>query len=98
MPEDTSRTPGTGAQPLDREQEVHEGGHGTSVAAWTATIGVSVGAFIVCLAMIFMWVPVIVVGSVVIVLAALSGPVLARAGYGEKSHDREATGGPRSVS
>ncbi|WP_380168254.1 HGxxPAAW family protein [Jannaschia sp. R86511] len=96
MPQDPTPAPGprpgTGAEP----QEVH-GGHGTSVAAWTATIGVSVGAFLVCLAMIFMWVPVIVVGSVVIVLAAVSGPVLVRAGYGEHVPNREFTGGPRAV-
>ncbi|MGJ7442668.1 HGxxPAAW family protein [Aquipuribacter sp. MA13-6] len=98
MPEDTTRTSGSSAQPHAEAPEVHPVGHGTSVAAWTSTIGVSIGAFIVCLALIFMWVPVIVVGAVIIVLAGLSAPVLARAGYGEKSHDREATGGPRSVS
>lgn len=85
--------PGTGSDP----QEVHGGGHGTSAAAWISTLGVSFGALVVCVALIFMWVPVIIVGAVVIVLAALSAPVLVRAGYGEQAHNREVTGGPRAV-
>lgn len=77
-------------------QVVH-GGHGTSVAAWVATGGVSLGALVVAISMIFWSLPWIVVGAVVIVLAALAGPVLARAGYGEKTPNREFTGGPRAV-
>ncbi len=98
MPQDPTPAPGT--QPStgseEHEQEAH-GGHGTSIAAWTATFLVVIGSFVVALGMIFMWVPVIVVGAVVIVLGALAGPVLTRAGYGERSVNREYTGGPRSV-
>jgi len=93
-------TPAPGTQPStgseQHEQEAH-GGHGTSLAAWTATIGVTIGSFVVALAMIFLWVPVIVIGAVIIVASALSWPVLVRAGYGESSPNREYTGGARAV-
>jgi hypothetical protein len=98
MARDDAPTPGprpdTGAP---HEGQVAHGGHGTSVAAWTATGGVMLGAAIVSVAMIFMWVPVILVGAAVIVLSALAGPVLVRAGYGEKVPNREYTGGPRAI-
>lgn len=89
--------PTPGPQTPD-QPEIDHGGHGTSPAAWAATIGVIVGTFITSVAMIFASVTFIVVGAVVIVLGALAWPVLARAGFGERSHDREVTGGPRSVS
>lgn len=73
------------------------GGHGTSVAAWVSTLGVTFGALVVAVAMIFVWVPVIIVGVVVIVLAALAGPVLARAGYGAHGPAEEYTGKTRAV-
>lgn len=98
MPQDT---PAPGPQPdtgADHDGQVpHGGGHGTSVAAWTATLGVTFGSLVVAVAMIFQWVPVIVVGAVIIVLAALSAPVLSRAGYGEKGGNREFTGEQRAV-
>lgn len=98
MPED-ARTPAPGPQPRtdDHDGEGGHGGHGTSVAAWTATLGVTFGALVVCVAMIFVVVWLIVAGAAVIVVAALSGPVLARAGYGAKPGVREFTGQPRSV-
>ncbi|MFC5382423.1 HGxxPAAW family protein [Aquipuribacter nitratireducens] len=77
--------------------EGHEYGHGTSVAAWTATGGVMLGSLVVALAMIFYSPVFIVIGAVVAVLAALAGPVLSRAGLGEHSPNREFTGGPRAV-
>lgn len=86
--------PDTGAE---HDGQVAHGGHGTSVAAWTATGGVTLGAFVVCLFMIFYSLPMIIVGAGIIVLAALAGPVLARAGYGESNPNREYTGGPRAV-
>lgn len=100
MPEDAS-TPAPGPQPgtdAPHAGEVAHGGHGTSVAAWVATLGVTFGALVVCVAMIFVVVWLIVVGAAVMVVAALSGPVLARAGYGAKSPVREFTGQARSVS
>ncbi len=98
MPQDPSSAPGTqpGTGSEEHEQEVH-GGHGTSVAAWSATFGVTLGSFVVALGMIFMWVPVIVVGAVIIVAGALSWPVLNRAGYGAGSPNQEFTGGSRAV-
>ena len=99
MPED-ARTPAPGPQPrtdVPRDGEGGHGGHGTSVAAWTATLGVTFGALVVCVAMIFVVVWLIVVGAAIIVVAAVSGPVLARAGYGAKSGVRELTGQQRSV-
>jgi hypothetical protein len=41
---------------------VAHGGHGTSPVAWIATLGVTFGALVVCVAMIFQWMTVIVVG------------------------------------
>ena len=99
MPADAP-TPAPGPQPdtdASHDGQVAHGGHGTSTAAWVSTLGVTFGALVVCVAMIFQWVPVIVVGAVIIVLAALSGPVLHRAGFGEKAAVREYTGESRSV-
>lgn len=95
-------TPTPGPQPetdagAGHDGQVAHGGHGTSTAAWAVTGGVCLGALVVSVAMIFMWVPVIVLGAVIIVLAAISGPVLARAGYGATPANREFTGGPRAV-
>ena len=98
MPEDP--TPAPGPQPstdASHDGQVAHGGHGTSRAAWTSTLGVTFGALVVCIAMIFMVVWLIVVGVVIIVLAALSAPVLARAGRGEESGTREFTGEKRAV-
>lgn len=103
MPDTTPDSPGTpGPQPdthagADGDGQVLHGGHGTSVAAWTATGGVSLGALVVCIAMIFWSLPVIIVGAAIIVLSALAGPVLVRAGYGAHTANREYTGGPRAV-
>ncbi|WP_336924054.1 DUF6704 family protein [Aquipuribacter sp. SD81] len=72
-------------------------GHGTSVAAWTATGGIMLGGLLVAIFMIFWSLVGIVVGAVVMVLSALAGPVLARAGYGASGSEREYTGGPRAV-
>lgn len=77
-------------------QALH-GGHGTSMAAWVVTGGVLLGTLLICIAMIFVWVPVIIIGVVVIVASAVAGPVLVRAGYGENVPNREYTGGPRAV-
>lgn len=94
-------TPAPGTQPStgsdDHEQDAHGGGHGTSVAAWTATLGVTFGSFVVALGMIFVWIPVIVVGAVIIVVAAVSAPVLNRAGFGANAGNREYTGEQRAV-
>jgi multisubunit Na+/H+ antiporter MnhG subunit len=86
--------PDTGAA---HDGEVVHGGHGTSIAAWTATIGIMVGSLVVAIFMIFWSVPMIIVGAAIILLSALAGPVLVRAGYGEKVPNREYTGGPRAV-
>ena len=99
MPED-ARTPAPGPQPrtdAPHGDEGAQGGHGKSVAAWTATLGVTFGALVVCVAMIFVVVWMIVVGAAIMVLAALSGPVLSRAGYGARSPVREFTGQARAV-
>lgn len=83
---------------LEAEQhgEGH-GGHGTSIAAWVACGGVILGSFVTALAMILGSVTFSVLGGAVIVVAALCAPVLSRLGYGEKSDNREITGGPRGV-
>jgi len=99
MPADAP-TPAPGPQPgTDAAPDVQDGdgGHGTSAAAWISTLGVTFGAFVVCVAMIFMVVWLIVVGAVVVVVAALSWPVLTRAGLGERSAVREFTGETRAV-
>lgn len=79
------------------EPQAEHGGHGTSVAAWVACLGVIVGATVVAFGLIFGSTTVAVVGAVLIVGMALMGPVLSRAGLGEKSANREASGGPRAV-
>ncbi len=99
MPADAP-TPAPGPEPstqADHDGQVVHGGHGTSTAAWVSTLGVTFGALVVAVAMIFQWVPVIVVGAVVIVVAALSAPVLVRAGLGDRSATREYTGETRAV-
>ena len=99
MPQDTP-TPGPQQSTEAGEHEdgqVAHGGHGTSTAAWVATGGVCLGAFIVCISLIFVWEAFIVVGAVVVVLGALAGPVLTRAGYGAETGNREFTGGQRAV-
>lgn len=98
-PQDTP-TPAPGPEPstgADHDGQVAHGGHGTSTAAWISTLGVTFGALVVCVAMIFQWVPVIVVGAVIIVVFALSAPVLIRAGFGEDSGTTEYTGEKRAV-
>ncbi len=97
MPETTPAPDPRPDTDAPHDTQVAHGGHGTSVAAWTATLGVTLGALVVSVAMIFQWMPVIVVGAVIIVLAALSGPVLTRAGYGDSSGAREFTGQKRAV-
>lgn len=79
------------------EPTAEHGGHGTSVAAWVACLGVIAGATVVAFGIIFASVTVSVIGAVLIVVMALMGPVLSRAGFGEKSTNREASGGPRAV-
>lgn len=99
MPADAP-TPAPGPEPdtqADHDGQVAHGGHGTSTVAWVSTLGVTFGAFVVCLAMIFQWIPVIIVGAVIIVLAAVSAPVLTRAGFGEGSGTKEFTGSKRAV-
>ena len=99
MPED-ARPPAPGPQPHTDAPHDGEGGHGLhgrSVAAWTASLGVTFGALVVCVAMIFVVVWLIVVGAAIIVVAALSGPVLARAGYGVRFPVREYTGRARAI-
>lgn len=99
MPADAP-TPAPGPQPgteASHDGQVAHGGHGTSAAAWTATLGVTFGAFLVSVAMIFQIMWLIVVGVVVIVLAAVSGPVLARAGFGAEAGTKEFTGEKRAV-
>lgn len=98
MPDDA--TPAPGPQPstdTDHDAAGSHGGHGTSVAAWTASLGVTFGALLVCVAMIFVLYWLIAVGVAVIVVAAVSGPVLARAGYGATRGAREYTGQARAV-
>lgn len=97
MPTDA---PTPGPQPdsgAGNHGQVAHGGHGTSVAAWTATGGVTLGALVVSISMIFWSLTFIVIGAVIIVLAALAGPVLARAGYGAKGDNEEYTGQQRAV-
>lgn len=99
MPTDAP-TPAPGPEPgteAGHSGQVAHGGHGTSAVAWISTLGVTFGAFVVCVAMIFQWTSVIVVGAVIIVLAALSAPVLTRAGFGEGSGTKEFTGSKRAV-
>ena len=99
MPAD-ARTPAPGPQPgteSSPDQQVQSSGHGTSPGAWVSTLGVTFGALLVCIALIFMLGWLIVVGAVVVVVAALSWPVLTRAGLGERSAVREFTGETRAV-
>lgn len=99
MPAD-GRTPAPGPQPdtqADHDGQVAHGGHGTSTAAWVSTLGVTFGALVVSVAMIFQVMWLIIVGVVVIVVAALSAPVLTRAGFGADSGTKEFTGEKRAV-
>lgn len=70
---------------------MHES-HGNSVAAWTGTIVILIGATLVCLGIMFanslFWIP----GIVGIVAGVVAWVVLERNGYGEKPHDHEANG------
>lgn len=79
------------------EPQAEHGGHGTSLAAWVACGGVILGALVVSLALIFGSTALAVAGGALIVVMALMWPVLSRAGYGEKSANREVSGGPRAV-
>ncbi len=69
--------------------------HGNSVAAWTAVAIVLGGFTIMAAAVLFASVLLFVIGVVVAILGAISGKVLAMAGYGVHE-DRSAETGPRS--
>src|SRR3954454_12958177 len=64
---------------------------GRSVAAWTAVAIILVGCVVMSLAVVFPSVLWFVVGAVVVVAGAITGKVLAMAGYGAKASTQEAT-------
>ena len=75
---------------VEHSGEEHDS-EGHSVAAWTAVGIILVGALVMSLAVVFpsaLW---FVVGAVVIVVGAITGKVLAMAGYGGKKSTYEAT-------
>ena len=63
--------------------------HGHSVAAWTSVGIILLGATVMSVAIVFANVPFAIVGGGIVVLGMVAGKVLAMAGYGAKSHDRE---------
>ena len=81
--------PSSGVQRGDETHEEH-GGHGHSVAAWTAVGIILVGTVIMSLAVVFPSVLWFVVGSIVVVVGAIAGKVLAMAGYGDKASTYQA--------
>jgi len=72
----------------DPMEEEHED-HGHSVAAWTAVGIMLLGAAITSVGFVIPSVLVAVIGGVIIVAGAITGKVLAMAGYGAKPHDSE---------
>lgn len=61
-------------------------GHGHSVAAWTAVAIMIVGFGIGSLGMIFSSMLGIIIGTVIVLLGAISWKVLGSMGYGPKGH------------
>lgn len=74
--------------------EEGEGGHGHSVAAWTAVTIILVATLIMALAVVFPSVFWFVVGAVLVVVGAVVGKVLAMAGYGQKASTYQAARRP----
>ncbi len=75
---------------VEHSGEEHDS-EGHSVAAWTAVGIILLGSLVMSLAVVFpsaLW---FVVGAVVVVLGAITGKVLAMAGYGGKKSTYEAT-------
>jgi ABC-type iron transport system FetAB permease component len=74
---------------VEHGDEEHES-HGHSLAAWTAVVVILVGTLVMSLAVVFpsrLW---FVVGAIVVVAGAISGKVLAMAGYGERASTYQA--------
>lgn len=59
-----------------------QGGHGNSVAAWTAVGIMLIGSLITAVAVGIWSMPAAIVGAVVILLGAVSWKVLEKMGYG----------------
>jgi hypothetical protein len=58
------------------------GGHGSSIAAWTAVGVIMVGFLVMSIAVLVRSVALFAVGVVVLVLGGLAGKVLAAMGFG----------------
>ena len=74
---------------VEHGDEEHDS-EGHSVAAWTAVGIILLGSLVMSLAVVFpsaLW---FVVGAVVVVLGAITGKVLAMAGYGGKKSTYQA--------
>jgi hypothetical protein len=80
--------PTSGVEHSDEEE--HES-HGHSMAAWAAVGIILVGALVMSLAVVFPSVLWFVIGAVIVVAGAVTGKVLAMAGYGDKASTYEAT-------
>lgn len=84
------------AQP-DHDAVPDTGGHGHSVAAWTAVGTIMAGSLVACLAVVLALVWLFVVGVVVIVVGAVLGKVLHGMGFGETAHDEASTSSNQGV-
>ena len=104
MSDDTTATPDVQAPGRPgHERPRRQASHGMSVAAWVACGGVMLGTLVAAIGLVLApfnlagGVLVAILGGVIAVAAALAGPVLVRAGYGEHTEIREYTGGPRAI-
>jgi ATP/ADP translocase len=68
---------------------------GKTVASWTAMAGVTIGALICALAVVFASAVLFVVGLVVIAVSLIVGLVLRRMGLGQPDPEPVPGGGPR---
>jgi hypothetical protein len=62
--------------------------HGNSVAAWTAVAIILLGALVMAVAVVLTSLPVFLAGVAVVVVGAVTGKVLSRAGYGAQGRSR----------
>jgi hypothetical protein len=82
----TKRTPAASSP----AQQHPEGGHGHSVAAWTAVGVILLGCLVMSVAVVAATIWLFVLGAVVVVVGAVLGKVLGAMGFGQKNPE---TGG-----
>ncbi|PPK96068.1 hypothetical protein CLV92_105169 [Kineococcus xinjiangensis] len=83
------------AQPDGPAEVVDEHGHGSTPAAWSAVGLALLGGLIASLAVVFVNIPMGIVGGVMMLLAPVLGMVLSKMGYGAKGAHGGAAGAHR---